>query len=235
VSGERPTGPRAGPLRKRLGELLVEAGVIDAMQLQAVLSHQRKWGGRVGQCLVSLGFATEEQVVLALASKLGCPVADLSALRPGPELQAALELVPADLAVRHHLLPVAIDATTLTVAMADPTNIVVADELSFRVSRRVRILIAGETAIGRAVRLLYYGEEPPPPPGAPAPASQQPSAPAAPSPRQAALLEALETVANGGTSELFDSSRLAAALARAVLKKGIIADVELLAELAQRP
>jgi type IV pilus assembly protein PilB len=224
--------------------MLLAAGVIDDMQLQSVLAHQRKWGGRIGQCLVTLRFASEAQVVRALASKLECPVFDVSTLAPGPALDAALALVPPDLALRHCLLPVAVDAGSLTVAMADPTNVAVVDELSFRVGRRIRALIAGEDEIRRAVRRLYHGEEdlpePAPPAAAPAPAAEAPpplaprvAAPAAA--RQAALLDALDRVARGERSALLEPERLVAALARLVLKKGIVGDVELMAELAGPP
>lgn len=211
--------------RKRVGELLVEAGVIDGDQLQSVLAHQRRWGGRVGQCVVALGFASEAQVVRALASRLDCPVADLSALRPGPELAAALALVPPEVALHHKLIPIAVDASCLTVAMADPTNVVAADDLSFRVGRRVRVAIAGETEIASAVRRLYHGEEDAP--GAAGPgAGKTPS-----SPRQEELLAALDRVAQGGESPLFERSRLVAALAALLVRKGLVADVEILAEM----
>jgi type IV pilus assembly protein PilB len=226
VSGHGITSRRGHvPARKRVGELLVEAGVIDGDQLQAVLAHQRKWGGRVGQCVVALGFASEAQVVRALASRLDCPVADLSALRPGPELAAALALVPPEVALRHKLIPIAVEASCLTVAMADPTNVVAADDLSFRVGRRVRVAIAGETEIARAVRRLYHGEEDAagtPGAGAGAPPS---------SPRQAELLAALDIVAHGEESPLFERGRLVAALAALLVRKGLVADVEILAEM----
>jgi type IV pilus assembly protein PilB len=226
------------PVKKRLGELLVEAGVIDETQLRSVLAHQRKWGGRLGQCLVALRFASEAQVVGALASKLDCATVDVSALEPDPGLEAALKLVPAELARRHCLLPIAADATTLTVAMADPTNFVVADELSFRVGRRIRIAIAGEEEIGRAVRRLYHGEEdltrdwPSPAAEVGAPPSPDPAGEAdGASSRKAALLAALDRVARGQESELFEPGRLAVALARVLIRKGIVADAELLSEL----
>ena len=238
------TARRGGqaPARKRVGELLVEAGVIDGDQLQAVLAHQHKWGGRVGQCVVALGFASEAQVVRALASRLDCAVADLSALQPGPALAAALDLVPAEVALRHKLLPMALDGACLTVAMADPTNVVAVDELSFRVGRRVRVTIAGETEIARAVRRLYHGEEEEAPPWLAEPAAGENLAPggapgtAAPgasaSPRQADLLAALDSIARGEESPLFQRSQLVAALATLLVKKGVVADDELLAEIS---
>jgi len=145
--------------KKRLGELLLEAGVIDETQLQSALGHQRRWGMKLGQALLDLKLANEPQVVAALSRKFGYDVVNLSAIQPGPVLEGALRLVPRDVAAKHTLLPVAADTNSITVAMADPTNIAVVDELSFRTGRRVRICIAGERELAAAVRRLYFGDE----------------------------------------------------------------------------
>ncbi|HYG69541.1 MAG TPA: hypothetical protein VD838_17840, partial [Anaeromyxobacteraceae bacterium] len=137
-------------------------GVIDDAQLKAALGHQRRWGGRLGQALVHLNLAREEDVVDALGRKFGYEVAalDPGALEPYA-LQQALALVPRDVAVRNHLLPIAADTSTLTVAMSDPTNVQIVDELRFRTGRRVVVKIAGELAIATALKVHY-----PAPPGA---------------------------------------------------------------------
>jgi type IV pilus assembly protein PilB len=144
--------------RKRLGELLVEQGVIDEMQLCAALGHQRQWGGKLGQTLVDLHIASEPMVVSALSHKLRFDIANLDALKRGPQLQEALRLVPASLARRHLALPVAATTTLLTVAMADPGNVVAIDELSFRSGRRVKPLIAGGREVERALQRFYEAE-----------------------------------------------------------------------------
>jgi len=145
--------------KKRLGELLLEAGVIDETQLQSALGHQRRWGMKLGQALLDLKLATEPQVVAALARKFGYETATLAAVQPGPLLEAAMKLVPKDVAAKHTLLPVAADTNSITLAMADPTNIAVVDEISFRTGRRVKVSIAGERELTAAIRRLYFGEE----------------------------------------------------------------------------
>ncbi len=149
----------ANPQRKRLGEILLEAGVIDGTQLQAALGHQRRWGGRIGQALVDLKMATEEQIVSTLAEKLGFPRVDLDAIEYGPALELALRLVPHEFADRNQLVPYAADPTYLWVAMADPTNVGVIDELAFRTGRHVKLSIAGDREIARAVRRLFLGDK----------------------------------------------------------------------------
>lgn len=225
----------------------MEAGVLDGGQLETVLAHQRRWGGKLGQVAVGLKLATEQQVVSALAVRLDCPSIDLSALEPSPELEAALRLVPGDLALRHKVLPFALDGTSLTVAMADPSNVVVTDELAFRAGRRIRIAVAGEHEIVQAVRRLYFlvpVQAPAPPPARaeahlPRPAPQAEAG--APgeielevSPRQAAVLDALGRAGRGQGAESFEPTRLAAAVARLLVLKGVISDADLLAELAAR-
>jgi hypothetical protein len=149
----------ASPPRKRLGELLLEAGIIDATQLQAAIGHQRRWGGRLGQALIDLKMATEEQVVGTLSSKLGYQRIPLEGIEFGPGLELALRLVPHEFAERNQLLPYAADPTYLWVAMADPTNVGVIDELAFRTGRRVKVSIGGDRELARAIRRLYLGDK----------------------------------------------------------------------------
>ncbi|MEI6226935.1 MAG: hypothetical protein WCS72_19520 [Deltaproteobacteria bacterium] len=149
----------ANPPRKRLGEILLEAGIIDGTQLQAALGHQRRWGGRIGQALIDLKMATEEQIVSTLATKLGFERAPVESVEYGPGLELALRLVPHEFAERNQLLPFAADTTHLWVAMADPTNMGVIDELAFRTGRNVKLSIAGDREIARAIRRLYLGDK----------------------------------------------------------------------------
>jgi Type II secretion system (T2SS), protein E, N-terminal domain len=149
-------------VKKRLGEMLIEAGAIDETQLHAALGHQRKWGGKLGQALLDLKLVTEPQIVSALSRKFGYEIANVAGLAKTPQLEAVLKLVPRELALRQILLPIAGDSNSITVAMADPSNIAVVDELSFRTGRRIRIVLGGDREIAAAVRRLYYSEDEPP-------------------------------------------------------------------------
>src|SRR5512137_2400722 len=145
--------------RKRLGEMLLEAGVIDATQLQAALGHQRRWGGRLGQALVDMKVVTESQIVETLSRKLGYEPVHLGTVEYGPALELALRLVPQAFAERHVLLPFAADTGSISVAMSDPTNVAVVDELAFRTGRKVKVTIAGDREIAAAVKRLYVTEK----------------------------------------------------------------------------
>lgn len=142
--------------KKRLGELLLEAGIIDATQLAAALGHQRQWGCRLGQALVDMKLATEPEVTQALAYKFGYEVARLEGLE-AYALEQALKLVPREFAVRNNVFPMAADTSSITVAMSDPTNLAVVDELRFRTGRKVNVCIGGDRELAAAVKAHYAG------------------------------------------------------------------------------
>jgi type IV pilus assembly protein PilB len=146
--------------KKRLGELLLEAGVIDETQLQSALGHQRRWGGRIGQALLDLKLVSEAAVVEALSRKSGIEVAHLGELEPYA-LEQALKLVPKEFAQRNNIFPMAADTSTITVAMSDPSNLALADELRFRSGRRVKVCIGGDREVAEAIRLHYQLESSP--------------------------------------------------------------------------
>ncbi|HET7826978.1 MAG TPA: hypothetical protein VFK90_16705, partial [Anaeromyxobacter sp.] len=144
--------------KKRLGEMLMDAGIIDETQLKAALGHQRQWGVRLGQALVDLKLATEPDIVRALSAKFGFPIAQLATLEPYA-LEQAVKLVPREFAVRHNVCPMAADSASLTVAMSDPTNLAIVDELRFRTGRRVKVCMGGDREVSEAVRRHYPGGE----------------------------------------------------------------------------
>jgi type IV pilus assembly protein PilB len=147
--------------KKRLGELLLEAGVIDEAMLQSALGHQRRWGGRLGQALLDLKLVSEAAIVEALSRKSGIEVARLSELEPYA-LEQATKLVPREFAQRNNVFPMAADSSSITVAMSDPTNLALTDELRFRTGRRVKVCIGGDREIAEAIRFHYPQDYAPP-------------------------------------------------------------------------
>jgi len=93
-------------LRPKLGELLVDAGVVDEMQLEAALGEQKNWGGRLGQTLMQMGVLDEETLVRTLARQLAIPVVWLRGKRIKPEV---VELLHDDFIRKHRVLPVLLD------------------------------------------------------------------------------------------------------------------------------
>lgn len=142
--------------QRRLGEMLMDARVIDEDQLTVALGKQRDMGGTLGRHLVELGFIAEAVLVETLSLQLNLPIADLKKHSLAPELKTMLpvELMQQKLAVPFALL---LDGKreVLKVAMAYPLNLATIDEVQFRSGRRVVAHIAGERAIQAQIKAWY--------------------------------------------------------------------------------
>ncbi|HUS30164.1 MAG TPA: hypothetical protein VMZ53_16770 [Kofleriaceae bacterium] len=138
--------------RKKLGEMLVEAGVLSDQGLRMALNEQKRWGGTLGRTLVEMKLVSEAELVRVLAAQLAVPTIDLDHLEIHPTV---LELVPGDLAEQYSIVPFAQPMKFLDVAMADPTNLGVIDELRIRTQLNIRPYLAGPKMIERALAKHY--------------------------------------------------------------------------------
>ncbi len=142
--------------RPRLGELLVNAGVLDGTQLSAALAEQRKWGSPLGTIVVRMGFVDEETLVRTLARQLKLPLAWLRGKRIGYEV---LDLVPRELAQKHRCLPLSIQGEgahrALFLAMQDPVDLKAIDEISFRVGCTIKPVLVAPAELEDALQLHY--------------------------------------------------------------------------------
>lgn len=143
--------------KRRLGEILKDAGVLTELQLNAALSEQRKWGGRLGRTLVEMGFVDETSMMLALSRQLNLQVVDLDKTILPAEIVKVLRV---DIAERYGVFPVNADARhkNLQIATSDPTNQDQLSELEFHTGMRVTVALASPSAIDRAIRRYYYGD-----------------------------------------------------------------------------
>ena len=143
--------------KRRLGELLIEAGAIDETHLKTALAEQRKWGGKLGRVLVDMGFIDEVSMGQVLAQQLHLEVIDLDTANLSPRVVDHLRL---DLAERYGVFPVKYDAALKAVHLAtpDPTNTETLKEIEFALNQRVVPVVATASSIDRAVRHYYYGE-----------------------------------------------------------------------------
>jgi len=140
--------------RKKLGEILIQAGVLDEMKLRAALGEQQRWGGPLGKILIDMKFISEDALVQALSHQLNFPAVRLE----NRDIAArALDLVPVEVCEQHQLIPFNIDGKFLEVAMADPTNLSIIDELRIKTRLNVRAYLAGPRTIDRAVQQHYRG------------------------------------------------------------------------------
>ncbi len=146
---------QAAQKSRLLGQILKGAGAVGEGDVQAALADQRKHGGLIGQCLVARGACTDAQVASALAEQAGLKSVDLTRETPEPE---ALELVDGSVAHTFLVLPLRIEGDELLVALADPLNQAVLEDLAFTTGRSIRGMVASVENL-RAAVVQYYGEE----------------------------------------------------------------------------
>jgi DNA repair exonuclease SbcCD ATPase subunit len=140
----------------RLGDILVETNAISETQLQLAVDHHRRTGLRLGDALLQLGFVNEETLKHALCTQLDVTFVDLDRFFIDPALSSA---VPKAFAQQHRILPVARVDDVLTVAVADPTDGWVAEDLETMAGCEVRLVMSTDAAFQRAFTRVY-GEHP---------------------------------------------------------------------------
>ncbi|WP_426753069.1 hypothetical protein [Myxococcus sp. Y35] len=139
----------------KLGELLIKANVLQESQLKAALAEQAKWGGKLGEILVRMSLVSEDILVRALSKQLGMPAVNLDAVQMvQPHVKAK---IPAQTARDFSVLPLQVrdDGKSLVVAMADPLNVRMLDELRAITKCRIIPNVAGRTSIARAFARIY--------------------------------------------------------------------------------
>jgi type IV pilus assembly protein PilB len=138
-----------------LGELLVKSGLIGAEELADALREQRRTGRPLGTTLVAANRITEHQLRTTLCMQLHIKFFDLDEIMIDPGLRT---LVNPKFAIKHQLVPLARVADTLVVAMDDPTQAFVVDELERGTGLHVEIVTGTSAGIARALARLYTDE-----------------------------------------------------------------------------
>ncbi|OGX45184.1 MAG: hypothetical protein A3G38_04750, partial [Omnitrophica WOR_2 bacterium RIFCSPLOWO2_12_FULL_51_8] len=140
----------------RLGELLIKEGLITPEQLEKAISYQKKEGGRLGAVLVKLELVKEEQVVAVLGKQLNIPYLSLGAGMLKPAAGQGLErLISEDYAFKNLILPLSRTLRSLTVAMADPLDLILIDNLRKLTGYEINPVIATPSDITRAIEDFY--------------------------------------------------------------------------------
>jgi type IV pilus assembly protein PilB len=140
----------------RLGEILLQANLITRDHLEQAVAQQRVEGGRLGTILTKLGLVKEQDVSRCLGEKFGIPYIDLDTQTIKPEVT---RLLHTSIVQKHLVVPVAKSGTTLTMAMADPTNVLAVDDIKFMTGLKVELVVATEGAIRRAIERYYDSSE----------------------------------------------------------------------------
>ena len=140
------------PVRKRLGEILIERGKLDAAGLERALRLQQESGDKLGALLVSLGVVSQRDVSEALALQLGLPLIEAAGY---PEMPILEERVSARFLRDSRALPLTEDEHELALAMADPTDMYTMNAFEMVTGRKVRPLVAIPSELDAALERLY--------------------------------------------------------------------------------
>ncbi len=137
----------------RLGELLTKASLITQDQLKEALRVQKETGGKLGETLIKLGFVAEEDITECLSQQFGVPSINLQHFEIDP---GVIKLISSEVARKYNILPVNKTGATITIAMADPTNVFAMDDIKFMTGYNVEPVVASELGIKAAID-TYYG------------------------------------------------------------------------------
>ena len=139
-------------ITKRIGEVLLERGVITAKELEKAIAHQKEHGGLMGQVLIQLGFVTEEEIALALTAQYGFPYLPLDNYEIDGGLTA---IIPEATARQYCLIPVDRIGNALTLAMADPSNIQAIESIELMTKCVVQTFVSTPSDILKAIDKHY--------------------------------------------------------------------------------
>ena len=139
-------------MRKKLGECLIQAGLITEEDLQSALAEHKRTGERLGAVLVRLNLATERQIAKALAYQLGFPYLNLA--ENAPDI-ATVTLIAKEVALKRSCVAVRLDKNLLTVAMADPLLFSLVQDLEFQTGYRIKQVVATRADILEAIAAGY--------------------------------------------------------------------------------
>jgi hypothetical protein len=148
-----PSNLDGGEMAKKLGEMLVDEGLITQSQLEEALRTQQQYSGKLGTNLVEHGYLSQSALAKFLSAQLGIPSVEASELESIP--QEVLDVLPVAIAEEHGIVPVRIDKRELQVAMADPTDLGMLDDIGFQIGYTILPSVAPELLITFALERHY--------------------------------------------------------------------------------
>ncbi len=141
-------------MTERLGELLIKRNYITSDQLKRASEEQKMKGGRLESNLVRLGYIKEDELLSFLSAQYRVPSVKISKMEINPNV---IKLIPSSISKKYFIIPINRMGPKLTLAMADPSNIVVIDEIKFMTGFNVEPVVASETEIIDAIKKYYGG------------------------------------------------------------------------------
>ncbi len=138
----------------KLGEILVRENLLTPQQLREALDYQRTNGGRLGSSLVKLGMISDDVITAVLSRQYGVPSINLDLFHIEADV---IKLISQEVALKYTVLPISKVGATLTLAMADPTNVFAMDDIKFMTGLNVEPVIASEASIQMSIGKYYSG------------------------------------------------------------------------------
>ncbi|PIE35543.1 type IV-A pilus assembly ATPase PilB [candidate division KSB3 bacterium] len=139
-------------MAKKIGEILLKANLITNDQLHQALQEQKRTGERLGSLLVKMGFLAEDEILSCLSKQFGVPAIDLETF----QIEASvLETIPIKTAKKYTVIPISRVGGTLTLAMADPSDIFAIEDIKFMTNFNIEPVVASERAIVEAIETQY--------------------------------------------------------------------------------
>ena len=135
-----------------LAKLLVRKGLVSDAQVEESLESGKEAGYGVSESLVALGYVTESQIIDLLMREYGVPAMDIDGYEAD---EAVLKLVPRETALEKFLVPVILEGADLTIAVSDPSNILMLDDLGFITGKNIKPVVASERSIREKLEKFY--------------------------------------------------------------------------------
>lgn len=142
--------------RKRLGDILLETGLITQSQLSEALADQKNSGKKLGEILVSKGYITKKSIIEVLEVQLNIPYVNLTALSPDPK---TVRLIPENMARKHEILAIKLESNVLTVAASDPLNVTAFDDVRIYTGHEVQPAMADTEQIHALISRCYGSQK----------------------------------------------------------------------------
>lgn len=137
---------------KQLGELLLEKGIINDAQLEKALKIQKEKGGLIGQILVMLGYAKEEEIAQVLTVQYGFPYLPLESYEISAD---AIKLIPENVAKQYNLIAIDRIEGLLTISMSNPLNIQAVEDIEMLTGCKIQVFISTMSDVNNAIKKYY--------------------------------------------------------------------------------
>jgi len=143
-------------INKQLGNLLIERNILNQRQLEEALALQRQRGGLIGEVLIELGFAKEEDIAQALTAQFGFPYLLLSNYDIAPEI---ISIVPGRVAEQYMLVPIDKIGNNLSLAMSNPLNVQAIEDIGLLSGCSIQTFVSTSSEIKKAIEKYYKNKE----------------------------------------------------------------------------